>query len=385
LITVMLGLISQPLHPSALFMLVVFATLAPLAMDMFLPGVPAIGRDLRVSPGAATATVSAFIAGLAAGQLFAGPLSDRIGRRPTILGGLALFMAGSILAALVDSMPLLLLGRLIQALGASAVTVAGRAIVGDLFSHRDSARVFSTLSLVTTATAIFAPSLGSALLVLGTWRLTFLFMAAASGAMLALSFCRLDESRSAETEKKARGTHPLVIYLRLLQDRRLLGYLLAAAFNSACFFTYLGSAPLMIMNVYGMKPSQFGLIFAVNAAGLAGASQLNRWLLRRHSPDVLLLGSAPTAALLAIAFFTFALTLWGGLPTLLLLVFFVVAGTISVQANTMAGALSVNPNIAGSIAALFGATAFGAGTIASIAAGLLFDGTARGPAVVIGC
>jgi DHA1 family bicyclomycin/chloramphenicol resistance-like MFS transporter len=168
----------------------------------------------------------------------------------------------------------------------------------------------------------------------------------------------------------------------MLRDRRLLGFLLAAGCNAACFFTYLGSSPLVPMNTYHLAPGTFSTAVAIKALGLLGASQINRRLLRTRRPQAILVGSARNAVLLGLAYIAFAVTLWGGLPVLLLF-FLAVASLSIVQNNTLACALSVDPQRAGAAAALFGATTFGMGTLMSYLAGLLYNGTARPMTLVI--
>lgn len=361
-----------------------FAALAPLSIDMFLPAVPKLSAELTASAEQSTATVSVFLAGVALGQLLAGPLSDRIGRRAPVIGGLAVFLAGALLAAVAPSIQVLLAARLTQALGASSVSVTGRAIVRDLFDHKGVANFLSTLALISGLAPVLAPAGGSAVLGAFGWRAIFLCTAVFGVLLLAGAALRLPESRSKEAESDARARHPFATMLILLQNRRLVAYLLGAAFNSAGFFTYLASAPLVIMKVYEVHPAQFSGVIALNAVGLVGASQLNRLLLRRYSPDAVLRAMSAVSAINALAFGALAVTGVGGLPVLLVLVFAAVSSTSIVQANTMAGALSVDPRRAGSIAALFGAAGFAAGTVASMVAGFLYDGTERGMTIVIG-
>lgn len=363
--------------------LVAFAALAPLAIDMFLPGAPIVVRDLRASPEIATAMVSVFFGGLAIGQVFVGPLSDRVGRRPPIIIGLSVFLMGSLLAAAATAAGALLAGRLLQALGASAVMVTGRAVVRDMFDERGSARLFSLIVLIGGMAPILAPAVGALLLALAGWRAIFLALTAYAAASLAGAVYFLRESRSAETEAQARASHPVRSYLTLLRNRRLNGYFLAGALNGGCFFTYLANAPLILMNVYGFSASTFSLIVAINAIGLVGGAQLNRVLLRTRAPSEILSACAVFAVGLALLFAVFASTLVGGLPAFMVLIFIVVSSTSVVQANTMAGALSVDPTRAGATAALFGAFSFGAGTGLSLVAGMLFDGTPRSTMAVI--
>jgi DHA1 family bicyclomycin/chloramphenicol resistance-like MFS transporter len=194
---------------------------------------------------------------------------------------------------------------------------------------------------------------------------------------------RLKETRSDETRAHARMESPLAAYLALLREPRLLGYALAGALNGATLFTYIASSPELLIKTYGIAPSAFGWVFGLNALGVIIANQVNRHLLRRRTPDQVLavacLVSAGCGALLAIA----AVTGMGERWTILPLLFLVLSAYGFMQGNTMAGALNVDPRRAGAISAVQGCVGFGAGALASAAAGILHDGTPRPMALVM--
>lgn len=366
-----------------IILLATFGAIAPLAIDMYLPAMPALAANLGISARLAGQSVSVFLIGIAAGQLVTGPLSDRLGRRPMILSGLALFTLASLVAAMATAFPVLLAARLFQALGACAVMVSGRAVVRDRLDARESARLFSLLALIGGMAPVLAPMIGAGIIQFGEWRLIFLVMAAFSLLTLLFAFPVLTESRSAATAANARFEHPFRSYVALLRNRQLLGYLATAACNSAAFFTYVANSATVLIDGYGMTPRAFSILFAANSVGLVCANQINRRLLRTRMPAQVLRLSARNALVFASALLLFAATGAGGLPVLVGLLFLVVASIAPVQANTMAGGLGVDPLRSGSTAALFGATTFTAGAIASWIVGLAYRGDGGGLAVVV--
>lgn len=364
-------------------MLGALTAMGPLAIDMYLPSLPAIARDLRAPDGAAQATVAAFLAGMAIGQIFYGPASDRFGRRAPVLLGVVIYVLASVACALAGSIDQLLLSRFVQALGACAGGVVARAIVRDQFDHTETARMLSLMMLIMGLAPILAPLLGGALLVFGGWSLNFWFMAAYGAVLLAFVFVRLKESRSDATAAQARSENPLQAYFALLKQRRLLGYALAGALNGAVLFTYISSSPGLIMGTYGVSTAVFPWLFGMNALGVIGSGQVNRILLRRMTPDDVLRRASVTAlafaALLMIAAVTGIGERWSVLPLLFLLL----TSYGFMQGNTMAGALSIDPLRAGSTSALLGAASFATGAVASALGGLLHDGTPRPMAFVM--
>lgn len=354
-----------------------------VTIDLYLPTLPAIARDYGVSDAAVQLTMSTFLVGMALGQLFFGPLSDRIGRRPTILIGCGVYVLASIGCALAPTIEALVAGRFFQALGCCAGMVTCRAIVRDRYDHRDSARIFSLLMLVLAIAPLLAPTIGGWIAAAAGWHAVFqLFIAVGIAIAIAVQW-RLDESRSAETAAAAASNSVLASYALLLRDRRLIGYLLVGAANGATLFSYIAGSPDLVINIWGYSESQFGLIFAIIAVGVVGASQINRLLLRRATPDQVL-GAASLGA--AVAGVVLLAAAQAGAPLFVLFpaLFVALSSNGLIAANASAGALNVDPLRAGAISGLMGGVNFAVGALASALAAALHDGTARPMAANIG-
>lgn len=347
-----------------------------VTIDLYLPTLPAIARDYGTSAAAVQLTLSTFFVGMALGQLFFGPLSDRIGRRPTILIGCAVYVAASLFCALAPTIEALVAGRFFQALGCCAAMVTCRAIVRDRYDHRDSARIFSLLMLVLAIAPLLAPTVGGWIAAAAGWHAVFYAFVAVGVAISAAVGLRLDESRSAATAQAARGQDVLSAYARLLGHKRLIGYLLVGAANGATLFSYIAASPDLVVNSWGFSESQFGLVFAAIAVGVVGSSQVNRLLLKHRSPDAILAWATLGAAAAGVALWLVAL-FDAPVPVVLVAVFVALSSNGLIAANASAGALNVDPLRAGAISGLMGGINFGMGAAASALAAAMYDGTAR--------
>jgi len=353
-----------------------------VTIDLYLPTLPAIARDYGTSDAAVQLTLSTFFVGMALGQLFFGPLSDRIGRRPTILLGCGVYVLASLVCAFAPSIEILVAGRFFQALGCCAGMVTCRAIVRDRYDHRDSARIFSLLMLVLAVAPLLAPTIGGWIAALAGWHAVFLVFVGIGLAVGAAVYWRLDESRSAATAATAATTSVLAGYAVLLRQRRLIGYLLVGAANGATLFSYIAGSPDLVINIWGYSEAQFGLIFAIIAVGVVGASQVNRLLLRRATPDQVL-GAASIGAAVAGAALLACALLDAPLFVMFPALFIALSSNGLISANASAGALNVDPLRAGAISGLMGGISFSVGGIASALAAAFHDGTARPMAAII--
>lgn len=328
--------------------------LGPLAIDMYLPSLPAIGVALKADPAQTQATLATFLAGMALGQMFYGPASDRLGRRGPILFGVAVFVLASAGCAMAQTIDQLLIGRFVQALGACAGGVVVRAVVRDQFSHTETARMLSLMMLIMGLAPILAPMLGGVLLALGDWSWNFWFMAAAGSVLGAAVLLRLKESRSEATALQASQENPLQSYLAVLRKKRLVGYVVAGALNGATLFTYVSSSPDLMMGTYGVSVAAFPFLFSLNAVAIIGSSQLNRLALRTATTDQVLARASNVSLAIGVLLALAAVTGVGGPWTVLPLLFLLLGVYGFMGGNTTAGALSVDPLRAGATSALLG-------------------------------
>lgn len=328
----------------------------PLSIDMYLPAFPAMAQSLGVPQGRIEMSLASFFIGLSLGQLMYGPLSDRYGRKKPLYTGIVIYIAASAACALAATSEQLILFRFLQALGSCAGMVIARAMVRDLFDHRESAQVFSLLMLVMGVAPILAPLAGGYVLVHFDWRVIFWFLTVFSATILIAIGLLLPETRSPdETVRFRRVFHT---YFDILRHRSFLNYTLAGAFAQAGLFAYITGSSFIFIQYFGIPPEKFGWVFGLNAFGLIATSQGNAWLLRRgHHPDKLLQN-----ALLAMAFFS-ALLLGAALLDLglwpVMLTLFPCLATLGIIfPNTGAGALEHQKHRAGAAASLNGMIQF---------------------------
>jgi DHA1 family bicyclomycin/chloramphenicol resistance-like MFS transporter len=250
---------------------------------MYLPSLPSIVREFGADPGAGQLTVAAFLAGLAAGQLIYGPVSDRIGRRGPLLFGIALFTLASVGCALAPNMAALIGLRFAQALGGCAGIVLARAVVRDRFDARRSVHIYSLLMLVMGVAPVLAPLVGGWVLAAAGWRTIFLILTGFGLLSLVAVLAWLKESRPEATAVHARGESFIRAYGAVLGDRTVMAYVLAGSLAGASLFAYIAASPAVLIEEYGVSPQSFGWIFGLNAIGVIGAAQLNRRLSRRFT------------------------------------------------------------------------------------------------------
>ena len=359
--------------------------IAPLAIDMYLPALPEIARNLGIEVGAVQLTLSVFMIGVAVGQAFYGPIADRWGRRGPLLVGMAVFSLAAVGCACAQSMKSLLLWRLVMALGGSASMVIPRAVVRDVFAEKDSARVYSVLMLILGVSPILAPTLGGWMLGVTGWRGIFWVLSAVGVACAAAVAWGLPESLP--REKRVTGGIGLVLrnYAGLLTDRRFLGAVIAAGFTLGALFAYLTASSFVFIELYKLTPQQYALVFGFNAVGMIAASQINRWLIGKGTLWQVLSLAYLVNAVAGLLLVVVVAAGWGGLPALIALIFVSMTTAGIIFPNISALAMAPHGEVAGSASALLGVFQFGLGALSGALVGMFHNGTALPMAVGLAC
>lgn len=360
--------------PGWLILMGALTAIAPLSIDMYLPAFPAIATELSAL-GRVELTLAAFFIGVALGQLFYGPVSDRFGRKPPLYFGLALFSLASTGAALAHNIEALILWRFLQGLGGCAGMVIARAVVRDRCEPQEAAKAFSLLMLVMGLAPILAPLLGSFLLKMASWRALFIVLAIFATLCLFAIWKSLRESHDTQ------AAHPLQLglvlrdYASLLRHRPFMAYTLASGLAFSGMFAYIAGSPFVLMQLHGLTPQQYGWMFGANAFGLIAASQINMLLLRRHTMTQLLQIGLVIAATAGIFMLTLTTLHLLTLPLLLAGLFVFTFSMGLIAPNGGAAALADQGNKAGTASALMGALQFTLATLTGASMSLWHDGS----------
>ena len=353
-------------------LLAAITALAPFSLQIFLPALPAIQASFAVAPGVVQLALSLSILANAVANLAYGPLSDRFGRRPVLLVGLAAFIAGSVGCALAPSIELLIGARVVQSIGGAAGMVLARAIVRDLYDRERSASIIAYLTMAMVVAPMLAPTIGAVLLDVASWRAIFVL---ATGIGVALSWpiiAMLAETRSPEARRIG---STFAGATTLLRSGQFWSYVLQSTFGISVFFAFISGAPYFMMNVLGRPATEYGLWFIlVSAAFMAGNLVAGRFSARIGLDRMVLAGAllALTGAGLALA-----LLLGGAWTPLALFGPMMAAGLgngFSVP-NAQAGAVSVDPLLAGTASGIAGFSQMFVAALVSQAVGMLQNGT----------
>lgn len=374
---------SAPHHTAAephdfrtLTILCLLMAFASISTDIYLPALPTMAAALHAGPGGAELTISGYLVGFCLGQLFWGPLSDRVGRRAPIAMGMVLFIVGSAGCALAHSVETMVGWRALQAVGACAGVTLARAIVRDLYAGSRAAKMMSTLMIVTAIAPLLGPSVGGLILQVAPWRAIFWLLFGIGLATLLL-LMTLPETLPLARRTRAPLAQVFRTYGMLLRQPRLLGYTGVGACQYGGIFAYVAGTPFAYITYYHVPPQYYGALFALGSLGIMAANLFNVRFVTRFGSDRLMRAGAIGAGVMGIAAAITASTGWGGLTGLVVPLFLFIACNGLIVANAITGALNLHPEAAGAVSALVGATQFGTGILGSALVGLLADGTPR--------
>ena len=351
------------------------ACVGPFAIDMYLPALPTVAAELNAPISAVQGTLIAYFVAFGIAQLVWGPVSDRIGRKTPLIVGLLVFIVGTAACAAAPSVGWLIAARFVQGIGGAVLMVVPRAVIRDVATGTDAARIMALVMLVISVSPMLAPLAGSGVIALGGWRLVFVVLLAAALASLVVTRYLLPETLPPAARARvslaglARGARIL------LADRWFTGLTFIGGFGFASFFVFIASASFVYTESFGLTPTEFSLAFAANAAGFFAASQAAATLGRRFGMDRLVLAGTTGFALFSSLLFALA---WGGLASLAVVVGLLVVANAClgvVIPSTMVMALDPHGEIAGLASSLGGALQMVLGGLVVIVSSPFFDGT----------
>ena len=365
------------IQPASAAFTVVLGFLAAVpysGIDINLPALAATGAALGASPSHVGLTMSAFMLSLAIAPLLYGPISDRVGRKPVIVFGLVLLVIASLACAAAQSLPMLLICRAIQGIGAAGTTTIF-AIIRDLFDEASGRAKIGSVMIAINVVTVIAPTAGAALLAIGGWRLIYVVQAAAGLILIPTVLWGLAESAKLDAANRIAASTVVKDYLRIVTHPVSMAFILVGAAAGSAVFAYVTGSSLYFISVAGLQPQQYGMIFsACSGAVMFGAFLDGRLGRRGVAPaDVLTVG----LVVLFVASGTMLVTTLAGLsaPALVTALLMVVALAFGLSMpNLMNATMQPLPDIAGAVSAAAGTVQMSSGAIASGLVALLFDG-----------
>jgi DHA1 family bicyclomycin/chloramphenicol resistance-like MFS transporter len=337
---------------------------------MYLPGFPAIAKDLGTTVDMVSYSLASFFIGVCIGQLLYGPLLDRYGRKKPLLSGLVLYIIASIGCMFSHSIELLIFFRFFQALGGCVGMVAPRAIIRDLFPVEENAKIFSLMILILGVSPIIAPTAGSYLITWFGWNSVFLVLSIICALVLASVVFWLPESKQPDPGYSLKPRPILTNFYKALKVPQFYTYAFTGAISSAGLFAYLAGSPFVFMKLFGTTEQQYGYIFAIIAAGLITCSQLNNRLLRKYTSEQISLVTLALQTFIGLLLVAGTALQWLNLySTIVLMALFLSCQGFSFP-NSSALSMAPFTRNAGVASALMGALQMGFGALAAALVGL---------------
>ncbi len=357
-------------------MLAAMNAMTALAVDTSLPAMPSIGREFAASPERVQLTLSLFMFGYAFGQILAGPLSDRFGRRPMLLIGLSIYTLSGLGCALAGSIETLIVLRFIQALAAAVGPSMSRAIIRDYHGGPRASHMLSSVQLAMGFALVAAPIVGSLVLSFSNWRGIFLFLVLFGAVLTLVVWWGFGESLTMPDPQAAHPARLIANIVAFFGNRVCAGYALINGFIQGGLLAFISGIPFVMTDVFHVPPTRFGFYFCLAATGLIFGASLNRRLVRRVAPERILRGGLFVQAGAGCVLLLLAAS---GQPYPLVFMLPVTAYSFSqglVMPNAIAGAMEPLPHMAGLAAALLGAVQMGSGGVTGYIVNALYNGTA---------
>lgn len=365
-------------------LLTALVAIAPLSTDMYLPAMPALAVYFGASTTEVQLTLSVYLVGFAFAQLILGPMSDRFGRRPVLIGGICVFAVASAACALASSITILIIARFVQAIGACAGAAVGRAVVRDIHDTKDAARLLAHMGTAMATAPLVAPLIGGQLTTRFGWQTNFIALVVIGIVLFAFTVLRLPET--------IRHANPLAMsprrmvsnYLALLTNSAFQRFALANAFSFAGLFAFISGSSFVLITRFAMTPETFGFAFGVVVLGYMFGAQAAARLSKFMSLEQLigiggwigLIAGGAGVLIAAIAPPTIA--------SVIAPIFFYAFSVGFIMPNSMAGAIGPFPQMAGSASALLGFTQMALSAFMGLMVGVLFDGTQMPMMAIIG-
>jgi len=359
-----------PRSPAYIALLVALGSFGPLTMSIYTPVMPSVGHELLATPENVKLTLTTYMLGFAVGQLFYGPLSDRYGRRPVLLGGLLFFALTSFACSFAPSIGGLIGLRIVQGLGAASGSVLGRALTRDAYTYKEMPLVMSWISLGQNIAPSLSPMLGGFLAEWASWRATFWFVGGFGTVLLVVTLLGLDETNRYRSDRLNFGS-----LLRgsgeMLREPQFLGNVLTLGFAFAINFGFLAGVPFILQDRLGFSPQEFGMIVLLSVGGFTLGTLVNNRLVGRVSPVTIMKVSGwfHVAALSVMAALSLSgiLTWWSIVGPHMVASF----GTGMIVANANAGAVGLFPKLAGTASSLAGLAQMGMGAMGTVTVAVL--------------
>jgi len=361
------------------YMLAAMNAMTALAVDTSLPAMPAMGAEFAASPERVQLTLSVFMFGYALGQILAGPLSDRYGRRPMLLIGLSVYTLSGLGCALAGDIDTLIALRFVQALAAAVGPAMSRAIIRDYHGGPRASHMLSSVQLAMGFALVAAPILGSAILSFANWRGIFLFLAAFGATLTIIVWSGFAESLTMPDPQAVHPARLIKNFVAFFSNRICVGYALINGFIQGGLLAFISGIPFVMTDVFHVRPTHFGFYFALAATGLIFGASLNRRLVRRVNPERILRGGLFVQATAGCVLLLLAWLMVPVFPSPILFMLPVMAYSFSqglVMPNAIAGAMEPLPYMAGFAAALLGAVQMASGGVTGYIVNALYNGTA---------